>query len=318
MNLTIDVKNYLLEQSGRFPMPDWEALGDQLDACYENEEEHLVWSAISLQWVQTLHASCPEGYQIHESERFVLLGELRERKAAEVLEFLERCFQRIQRLLGEVASTSYIGKCPVLVFSDQQLFYEYLAQYDDGEETESGGVGGVYLNRGYGHFAIPSVDMREYIAVMSHELCHALLGHLPLPVWLNEAITCEVEDAVAASSYYHLDREIIERHQAYWNEDRIQAFWKGDSFWAADEGQELSYHLCRFILNGLRGGGAIPDEDIRAFILKASYEDAGHAAAKSVLGVKLGDSLCGLLGDGNWNPILPIDFERLSKDLQTS
>lgn len=116
-------------------------------------------------------------------------------------------------------------------------------------------MGGVYLNRGHGHFAMPNGDLERYVSVMSHELCHAFLHHLELPLWLDEAITQGVEHSITGLLPYVLDREMIGRHQDYWDAPRIRAFWSGESFIFADEGQELSYHLARFILHGLHDGG---------------------------------------------------------------
>jgi hypothetical protein len=74
----------------------------------------------------------------------------------------------------------------------------------------------------------------------------------------------------------------------------------------ADEGQELSYHLARFILHGLYDGGATPRGVLDEFFLRAKYDDAGQGAALEVLGISLGECLVPLLGEGDWEPAGPV------------
>lgn len=288
-------------KSGDFPMPDWEVIAKMVEDQVPCSEHQELWKALASQWVQAIGRCCPNSYRVYNSENFVLLVEAPENKAVVVLEFLERCLNKVGRLLADFTLSQPLGKCPVLVFSDATQYYHYLSHYENSEE-DSGASGGVYLNHGYGHFALPSPDLTHYVSVMSHELSHAMLSHLALPLWLDEAITAEVEQSIAGSNEYFLDHEWVERHRDYWTESRIQDFWQGRSFRFADEGQELSYHLCRFVLFGLRGGGLTPDEELQEFILKASYEDAGQSASQDCMELDLGDALVGLLGEGDWTP----------------
>ena len=99
---------------------------------------------------------------------------------------------------------------------------------------------------------------------------------------------------------------MVERHQSYWTEERIQAFWTGESFFFTDDGNELSYHLAQFILSAVYQGGATPPDMINEFILAAGgSDDAGATAAREVLGFDSGELLERFLGEGDWNPTRP-------------
>ncbi|MEM7147389.1 MAG: hypothetical protein AAF591_19900 [Verrucomicrobiota bacterium] len=294
-------------QGKAFAHPDWERVYARIDGLESEEEQDRVWGEVLDEWVERLCSELGAEYRAVDSEHFVLISTVSEEKVKELLEFLERSFRQIQRSLPCLVDGELGGKCPVLVIGDHDLFYRYLSDYFDDEAGEYGGVGGVYLNRGYGHFAMPSVDVDQYIDVLSHELCHAMVAHLRLPSWLDEAIAMTVENQITFRSPYVLDREMVRRHQEFWDGEKIQEFWRGESFWRPDEGQELSYHLAQFLLSGLYQGGETPAEMINEFILETKREDAGAAAAWKVFEVELGDMLGGLLGEGeDWNPGVPL------------
>lgn len=286
-----------------FPLPDWNAIADRVEAEHPPESWHHVYCELGTAWMDRIGKVLGGSYTVRESRNFILLSTVTEEKAAEVLSFLERIDKRIQQTIPALLPDALYGKCPVIAFGDEQDFYRYVSQYFTGD-GDFGGIGGIYLNRGYGHFAMPNGDLERYVAVMSHELCHAFLHHLELPLWLDEAITQGVEHSITGTLPYLLDREMIGRHQDYWDAQRIMAFWSGESFGFADEGQELSYHLARFILHGLYNGGDTPRGVLDEFFLRAKYDDAGQSAAIEVLGISLGECLVPLLGEGDWEPAL--------------
>ena len=280
-----------------FPAPDWDAIAERLEGSFAEGERDAAWSEVARRWLGSLAERLGANYFLRESANFLLVSEASAAKTAAVLEFLERCLRKIRLSLPfAVPAAKREGKFAVIIFADVDLFYLYLSGF--GEDGEYATVGGVYLNEGYGHFAMPSADLNEYSAVLSHELTHALLAPLALPAWLDEAITGTIEHDITGQSPYALDREIIERHQDYWTPERLAKFWSGESFWSPDEGQELSYHLARFVLNALYRGGETPAAELTEFVQRASRDDAGHAAAREVLGVELDDVVRDLVDRG--------------------
>lgn len=276
---------------GRFPYPDWETI----DLSIEGSDLNAAWTDTARRWLGQVATSLGPDYQIHSSENFFVLTMAPPARMRGILLFLEECHDRILESLPFVDRGELLGKFVVIIFAQQEDFYEYLDAYQQTDEGDYGAVGGVYLNHGYGHFAMPSERLDLYRAVMSHELCHAFLASFQLPTWLDEAITQEIEHKIAGGNPYLLDRQIVREHRDYWNGERIDAFWAGESFWFPDEGQRLSYHLARYLFNSL-----VPysnPETMTRFIRSVSREDAGFSAALDVLGVDLEEVLEGLLDE---------------------
>jgi hypothetical protein len=102
--------------------------------------------------------------------------------------------------LGDIPVRKRYGKHAVLRFSSEDQYYRYVAYFDP--EGDSVDQGGRLILRGYIHIAylqmdIPGRDQR----ILAHELTHNVLRHLPLPLWLDEALASllqECEQLVSA------------------------------------------------------------------------------------------------------------------------
>lgn len=183
-----------------------------------------------------------------------------------------------------------------MIFDTQEAYYEYSAYfYPEGEHPLSAGV---FLNREYGHIAIPFYDVSETEATIAHELTHCLLRHVPIPLWLNEGLAVTVEDELCSNRPLRMDPERFAEHRAFWNKDTIQEFWAGKSFGRVDEGNSLSYELARYCVRALA-------HDLQAFFEfanRASCEDGGEAAAIEVYEGSLGGLIEQFFGAGEWSP----------------
>src|SRR5207247_6744848 len=108
------------------------------------------------------------------------------------LAFVELTRKRVLQVLDGVASGDFSGKVCLLIFEDEDRYYQYVSNYyeDGGEYAFSGGM---FLQRGYGHFVFVDSEIAVMEPTIAHELTHCLLQHLPLPAWLNEgtAVTTE-------------------------------------------------------------------------------------------------------------------------------
>jgi len=290
-----------LHPEKRFCHPDWEAVDGFVQDHFAKESFHDAYCQIASLWTRQIQSQLASGYRITESNKFIMLSRADDETVAQALQFLERCLYRIHTGLPFVPAELGYGKWPVLCLEPDD-FYAYLTDYCHDDEAEHALVGGVFLNRGYGHFAMPDASLDRYSSVFAHELTHAILSICDLPAWLDEAITATVEHRITNEVPYVLDREFIRRHQGYWTAESIQSFWAGTSFWTPDEGQELSYHLARFIFTALYQSGTVDPNQVSRFIANANHEDAGQAAAKEHLDLDLGEILTHLLGDGSWAP----------------
>jgi hypothetical protein len=281
---------------------DWEAVNSLIGEAAPETHLQEFFIEAGRAWITRLREQFGSRYRFTESENFFMVSAAEDCRAQRALLFLEDCLTRIKRGLSFLPEKPGYGKWPVLCL-ELGIYDEYLSDFIQ-EAGEYAATGGVFLNRGYGHFAIPNESLEDCANVLVHELTHGLLSLHALPAWLDEALAQTVEQGMSMTTPYHLDREIIQQHQRYWNEELIQSFWSGESFQFPDEGAELSYHLALFLYHALRQSGTIPQAAVKEFISKAKREDAGHAACLEVLGLDLGEIVGHLLGEGNWSPSL--------------
>lgn len=276
--------------------PDWNEIAQRIGNDRSHDDLHSEWSKECNKWLESIASEFGSDYRIEESPNFSIMSNESDRYIHVFSGFLERTLSRVLRTLDGIASDEGFGKHVALIFQDIDQYYEYVGMFLP-DEGEFGLSSGMYINEGYGHFVFPSqeIDYAEPIAV--HELTHACLVHLPIPLWLNEGMAVLMEDVLAGNPLF-LDKEMVGRHQKYWNEETIQEFWSGESFIAIDEGQELSYNLAHILARNI-------SQDFSAFSRfsnHANYEDAGESAAQEHLGLSLTQIVGSFLGEGNWKP----------------
>jgi hypothetical protein len=131
-------------------------------------------------------------------------------------------------------------------------------------------------------------------------LTHGCLAHLPIPVWLNEAMAMRMEDAICHSNSLTLDRGIYQQHRTHWNSQTIQQFWTGESWEIPNQGFDLSYNLAQVIWRKIEVDLGAPREAVLEFISSADKKDAGETACNRILGVTLGELVGDFLGEGDW------------------
>lgn len=279
-----------------FPRPDWAAIAELIHAEPETEWRP-AWQAWSRRWLDSMLASLPGGYRIAESDNFLVLSGQEVRYVQLLTEFLERALRKILTALDGIASDDGDGKHIVLMFDEQEPYYRYKSYFypDEGEFILSSGT---FLNTGYGHFAFPFMEMLEAEATSAHELTHACLRHLPIPLWLNEGFAVTMEDEICGTAPLRMDRERFSEHAAFWNAETIQEFWSGESFNRTDQGSELSYELARYCLRSL----AHEYDVFSTFANCATFEDAGESAAIENYGGSLGGVIHQFFGEGDWSP----------------
>lgn len=278
-----------------FPLPPWQEIQAWVEGSVPSEQHPETWNAIAVEWLQGIAARFSEPMELHLSDHFLLSAPWKYSHASSCLTQLEQYRTRILQLLGVVAGPSWASRCAVIITPSHDDFVSYVMEYSNEGKTSL--PGGVYLNRGFGHFVLPNGNLTQHTSILAHELCHALIGPRDMPLWLNEAVTQNIEQQIARQNPYVLDRDLVRKHQAYWTEERMRAFWSGESFSAADEGSPLSYHLARFLLNAITQHGR--DLTLQ-FVLAARCHDAGFSAARSVLEIELSELVSGLLGEGSW------------------
>lgn len=248
-------------------------------------------------WIRDVSHCLGEAYSIYESDDFVLVSAANEKYVSQFLKSMESFHHRIGKALGELHRVP-AQKLVILIIEEHNQYYEYISYYypSEGSFAQSGGS---YLNDFIPHFVFPQLDISSSSSVASHELSHAMVAHLNLPIWLDEGIAVNMEATITGYNPFRLTQQKQAKHLAFWNCNVIQEFWSGDSFSRPDEGNELSYQLAQLIVRSLGES----QEAFYPFVKHANREDAGESALQKYYGVSLGDIIENVYGEGEWAPV---------------
>ena len=285
----------------QLPIPDWQRIGEAEPKDLGDEQAHAYWTSAAQNWLEACVEQLGEGYRVTESRDFLLMSTLEERPAQVFLNTCQRMLARISRSLGPLSNDNGWGKHVVMVYEHPDDYYAYVSHYypEGGEYAMSSGM---FIQAGYGHFVMPLEIIDNMEPVIAHELTHCLLTHLPIPAWLNEGLAVNTEHTLfpqlaAPGAQLYFPHEIAAQHDAYWNEDSIQAFWSGKSFLHTDDGNRLSYDLAKKIT----ALAARDEPAFRAFVVHAQMQDGG-LSAEHHLGFPIAHLVEAVLGEGNWQP----------------
>lgn len=279
-----------------FPRPDWDQVTDWLHQHYPEGQWYDIGSDLARQWLAAIRDAAGSDYEFFESPNFLFLTPHGESHAISLARVAERALREMTEGLPGVASKPQYGKFVCLVFGDIGTYYEYLSYYYP--EGEFGASAGVYLSRGYPHFALSHAERDSQEFAFVHELTHACLEDCPLPLWLEEGVTQTMEESILGFSSFVMNREEHTRHQAFWSEYGLQDFWLGRSFQRPDDGMELSYSLAQVFTRNLISRGR---PQFLRLLEEASPGDCGDQAVRGIYGFGLGDLARQFLGEGNWN-----------------
>lgn len=286
----------VLSEANGLTRVDWDRVQDHLRKHFVESDVNAGWMEAERQWLHLLKADLGGSYRMRESRKFMLLSDYPSSRKRAALEFCEVVWSFLAARLPDIVWTEGDWKTPVLIFSDLDDYYAYVLHfYPDGKSAASAGM---CISRGAVHVVGAATEGRIAQSVLAHELSHAAVTHLPLPVWLNEGIAQAVERDAGGAHTPLVDGDLSTRHHAYWNAERIQEFWAGASFYESGEPIAMSYNLAA-ILTQL---AAVSAEQFSAFVQTAHYSDAGQTAALDHLGRSLEEIAVEFLGPGDWRP----------------
>ena len=278
-----------------FSRPDWKTIRQFVSNQIAKDDLSAAWNYIATIWLTTLAEDLGGESRVYQTRRFTCLSDLGPEITKTLLEYAETVVQLIRNGLKEAAWTDFYGKHVLLFFADPDDYYAYISyHHPDGTHILSRGI---FLRAGYAHIALPFVDTGSAQRTLAHELCHNLLCHLRIPLWLNEGIAVEVQYQTSGRALI-VDLEMAERQRNHWNETTIQSFWSGKSYNIPGDDSELSYELGHILVRLL----SERNPDFINFVKIADWRDAGQDASQSILGQDLGEVLGGFLGPGNWRP----------------
>lgn len=281
-----------------FPILDWEALEQWADAG----EPALKAEGIALgrrAWLAHFRDTLGTAHLLETRDAWVL-SSYEPGLAKAVAAYVSTTRGRIVRLLEGIAR--FEGKSIFLALDTQEQYYQYVANYypEDGEFAFSGGM---YINYGCPHFVTVKQELHILEPVIAHEMTHSAVAHLELPLWLNEGIAVTTENNISTGQQRaHRDQvELIGKHLSFWNAEKLQEFWTGESFQRTDEGNELSYDLAAQMV-GLAGRHW--DAFVK-FATSTRRDDGGAAAAKAAFDLDLGQLAAMALNvapQAGWSP----------------
>lgn len=290
------LKQFIPIKNG-LPHPDWDQIYNHVEQNGPAHEQHQLWCNIARNWVELLSENLTHAYTKVETENFILISSEGSRYNKSLSIFLESCRKRLLSIAKGICADDGFGKHVVIVFADIDSYYDYVSYYGPQEGTY-GLSSGMYLNYGYGHFVFQQDDMDMSEPIAAHEMTHALLAHLPIPAWLNEGMAVNMESMVTGATPERLNKSTYELHQDFWDNEKIQEFWRGESFFRSDDGQKLSYQLAQILVTNLSKNY----EPFVKFANKVNWVDGGESAMKEIYDLSLGDMVANFLGEGDWSP----------------
>ena len=284
-----------------FPMVEWAAVQSWVEHIEPEALRAKAWTSAEQAWLLHLREFLGEKYSLVQSETAALLSPLDKNVALATLEYMHRTLKRVTKVLDGIADVSPLGLDILIVFESEDQYYNYVAYYypDAGEYAFSGGM---FISAGCAHFVTVQSDLRTVEPVIAHEMTHACLSHLPIPLWLNEGLAVNTEQRLTGkppSIYSAL--EMREKHLAFWGVKEIQEFWSGKSFSRTDDGNMLSYDLARILVEQF----AKDWPSFKDFVLTAKWQDAGAEASRLHLGINLGECVSALLEKSSYTQFEP-------------
>ena len=280
------------------PHPDWPEVYAWVNG-FEEDRRDTAFLACERAWLGMLAQALGPEYRVFESDHALVLSDRPANEAKAALEFVDGTRRRVRRMLEEIAGDD-TGKEVLLSFADADTYSRYARYYcPDLDETMVSA--GMFLRAGSEHFIVHGEELWRIEPTIVHELTHAQLTHLALPLWVNEGMAVNTEQRLTQRGANAYDVKALEKkHAAFWTPESIQQFWNGTAFKRDDDGSELAYDLGRLLVNGMCSDWSA----FKRFAAAARAEDAGAQAAAECLDVDLGEAVRHFLEaeDGEWGP----------------
>lgn len=307
-----DMPLLLWREDSAFPIPRGQAFRREL-AAKALLPPQAYWRAFYQSWFVALGAALQNSsehghdYTWAWHQDFLLLSPLGNRRTEVLARYCKQAAARIMRALPGLAQMNSDGALPIIVFPDADSYGAYTDHLYSEDEPGIASAG-LFMKlvddapsdpdaaakhatsqnvAGFGHFILLADEIDEAEPTLVHEMTHALLSHLELPLWIEEGIATAMEHTVSQGSAdpsYVLNHrsDLQRRHGRYWNAQTKKGFWDGSAF-SNGTTTELAYDMAHLIVSEL--GRDFPR--FAAFAKAASVHDGGAEAARSIYGLPL-------------------------------
>jgi hypothetical protein len=234
------------------PTVDWGMAAAWLEkeTVDEVERTHLH-RAVAAAWLDEVRDSLEGDYRRWRHARVEGLGSMERRIAQDAAEGADRSIRVIEEALGPILGGEKIKPVAVVALESAESYLTFIAPYypDEGEFATSGGQYNAAFEGSFPFITLPVIGEYESAGVIAHEMTHHALAEFGLPLWVEEGLTQMMEERVTGQLMFRFDEEMVERHQARWEESGLEDFWTGASFLSPHEDeQELSYHLSQLLV----------------------------------------------------------------------
>lgn len=300
--------SYSFDWIDGLPRPQWDVIEAWVNSQIAAGDRKKAWSEIASQWLLRLAEALAPEYELDSSENCLLLSTLEDGAPELLLRLMESSRRALLSILAGVADFRSPGKIVAIVLPNSKAYYTYVSPfYGDGEY---GGTAGLHVRQGYPHVVACGRQLSIVQNTIAHEMTHAALAHLSLPLWLEEGLTQMFEQDMTGRQPLLLDGKMAERHRRYWVKNGLNAFWYGMGFSQPGNVQELCYQLSEVLLRLLAGEhrprwfglDRSPQRRLLAFLGQADAGDCGQAAAEEYLCMDLSSLAARFLGPGDWQP----------------
>lgn len=283
------------------PVPDWDRAEEWIKLHASEAEQYEVWTEFALQWMQLTNQRFDNRYEILQTKHFLLFGSPETNRLRFVGNFVEECRSGLLNNLPGLAKFSSPGKTPIFIFWGYDAYYAHIGDYY--ADGEYGGSSGIHMRNCYDHIAIAQVPRTEIYPALAHELTHAVLSHVQMPIWLEEGLT-QVFEHDLGNKPFVLSPEEVGEQKAFWRQAGLDQFWSGTGFSSPGDVQKYSYQLAEILMRLLLldyqprwfGFDKSPTRTLMTFLQTARCDDHGEAAAREVLGLSLADIAAKSLG----------------------
>lgn len=280
-----------------FVHPNWQSIAKWADDNVGDGELGKFYHEIALEWAQKTGEADGNTGAILETENFVLLSNANDDIIRNQGKFLERVLSTIKDALEDIVFDEGFGPHVVFSLSDDDSYYRYI-DFASPEGKDLSASSGCFIDKGYGHLVFSGFNPDHDEPVIAHEMTHALLRHLDIPLWINEGLAVTMERQIIGLRAWTRDTKRVHKQCRYWRETSIQNFWAGWSFQFSGLANHLSYDLAQFLVTRL----SKRYKKLCIFVNQASIDDSGASAYESVYGKKIELLVSELLGKGNWEP----------------
>ncbi len=294
------LRSFLADVDG-FAMLDWRAAEAWLRTIADASARSAARVDLHRAWLAHLRDSLGGAQWLHESDAALVLSSLEPAVVGALSRYVAGARKRIAGTLGALVGFPAGLKSVVIVLDDEDAYYRYVSTYHSGE-GEFALSSGMFIAGGCPHFVVRRADLSSIEPIIAHELTHSALSHLRLPRWLDEGLAVDTEHRIAgAHRGLHTPRQLHAKHVEFWNDETIQQFWSGESFFRSDDGNMLSYDLARIMVAQM--GRDWPS--FERFAAHAARADAGASAAREHMELDLGayvSLMCDREPDEAWRP----------------